>query len=845
MRWGYGGEEMKNQEFKISGMTCAACSRAVEKSVSKLGGVSKANVNLMTEKLQVEYEANQLSEAEIIQAIEKAGYQGEKVVSYDSLEEKQRPIDTKEYKKEEERKRLWLQFIISAIFTVPLLYISMGPMIGLPLPGFLVGVDNAMNMAITQLLLTLPVIIAGHRFYKVGYKTLFHGSPNMDSLIALGTSAALLYGLFAIYQINTGLQTGNLEVVKMYAHDLYFESAAVIITLILLGKYLETIAKGKTSEAIKKLIGLAPKTAIVIRQDQEVEIPIHEVRVGDVLLVRPGQKIPVDGVIVRGHTTVDESMLTGESIPVDKEEGDFVTGASMNKTGAIYLEAKKVGKDTALAQIIRLVEEAQGSKAPIAKMADVISGYFVPIVLGIAILSGGLWFFFSHSIIIALTMSISVLVIACPCALGLATPTAIMVGTGKGAEHGVLIKSGTALETSHKVQTIVFDKTGTLTKGVPEVTDIISTSEFSEPELLRLAASAEKGSEHPLGQAIVKCGEEKEILFIPLEFFKAIPGYGIEVVMEGKRLWIGNKKLMLNQGLGIQKVTEKAEQLATQGKTPMYITDGEKVLGIIAVADVLKENSIQVIEKLEAMKIEVVMMTGDNQKTAEAIAKNVGIHRVLAEVLPEDKASEIKKLQQEQKIVAMVGDGINDAPALAQADVGIAIGTGTDVAMESADIVLMKSDLFDVVTALELSQSTIRNIKQNLFWAFFYNAVGIPIAAGVLYALGGPRLNPMIAAAAMSFSSISVLLNALRLKTFKPKHKEEKRMKKKLWIEGMSCQHCVKHVQQALEEIEGVQVLSINLEQKYAIIEGTKEVDETLLYHAVEEEAGYQLLKIE
>ncbi|NLP46923.1 MAG: heavy metal translocating P-type ATPase [Epulopiscium sp.] len=830
---------MKTQEFKILGMTCAACVRTVEKSITKIEGVSSVNVNLMTEKAVIHYDSDKVQISDLKRAIQDAGYTPLDIEK----------IDIDQERKEKEIKTIWNQFIFSAIFTLPLLYIAMGPMIGIPIPSFLTGVENAMKMALTQLILTIPVIIAGRRFYLVGYKTLFHKAPNMDSLIALGTSAALLYGFFAMYQIYTGLQMGDMELVKTYAHDLYFESAATIITLISLGKYLEAAAKGKTSEAIKKLMGLAPKTAILINDNKEIEIPIEKVTVGDILLVKPGQKIPVDGVIIKGHTTVDESMLTGESIPVDKDQGDTVTGASINKTGAIYLQAMRVGKDTVLAQIIRLVEDAQGSKAPIAKMADVISGYFVPIVLGIAILTGGLWFVFGQSVTLALTMAISVLVIACPCALGLATPTAIMVGTGKGAEYGVLIKSGTALERAHKVQTVIFDKTGTLTKGTPEVTDIISVSNLSDIELLTLAASAEKGSEHPLGQAIVKYGEEQKISFQPVDNFQALVGHGIEATIQGKKIWLGNEKLMIDQNVAMEDRKEQVEKLAIQGKTPIYITNGEKVLGIIAVADVLKENSRNVIEILHRMDIETVMITGDNQKTAEAIARSVGMNRVLAEVLPEDKAEEVKKLQQEQKIVAMVGDGINDAPALAQADIGIAIGSGTDVAMESADIVLMKNDLFDVVTALELSHSTMRNIKQNLFWAFFYNSVGIPIAAGILYAFGGPRLNPMIAAGAMSFSSVSVLLNALRLKSFAPKYKslspkEEYDMKKILWIEGMSCQHCVKHVQQALEKVEGIQVIEVNLKKKYAMVNLEKEVEDKILSTVIKE-AGYELKKVE
>ena len=656
---------------------------------------------------------------------------------------------------------MWEMFIISAIFTVPLLYIAMGHMIGLPLPRLFDPMVNSSVFALTQLFLTIPVVVMGYKFYTVGFKTLFKGSPNMDSLIAIGTSAAVLYGIFATIQILKG-NTG-------YVMDLYFESAATIITLITLGKYLEAVSKGKTSEAIKRLMGLAPKTATVIKDGKEIEINIDEVEVGDVILVKPGEKIPVDGEVIEGSTSVDESMLTGESIPVEKNVGDKIIGASINKNGTIKFKATKVGKDTTLAQIIKLVEEAQGSKAPIAKLADVISGYFVPIVIALAILSGLAWYLIGkESAVFSLTIFISVLVIACPCALGLATPTAIMVGTGKGAEHGVLIKSGTALETAHRIDTIVFDKTGTITEGKPKVTDIVASEIITENELLRLAASAEKGSEHPLGEAIVKEAEEKGVDFIKLAGFKAIPGHGIEVKIDEKNILLGNKKLMVDRQVSLEDFEKTSNRLAEEGKTPMYVAIDGKLAGIIAVADTVKENSKKAIETLHKLGIEVVMITGDNRRTAEAIAKQVGIDRTLAEVLPQDKANEVKKLQDEGKKVAMVGDGINDAPALAQADIGIAIGSGTDVAMESADIVLMRSDLMDVPIAIQLSKSTIKNIKENLFWAFGYNTLGIPVAMGILYLFGGPLLNPMIAAAAMSLSSVSVLTNALRLRNFKP-----------------------------------------------------------------------------
>jgi len=750
------GLHMANKSLKIEGMTCAACAKAVERATRKLDGVVESNVNYATEKLNISYEPSKVRVSDIRKAVEKAGYK--------AVEEESTTVDEDKLRKEKEIKLLWKKFIISLIFTLPLLTIAMSSMlgekIGYSLPAFIDPMLNPRTYGIVQLALSIPVMIAGNRFFSVGFKSLYRRSPNMDSLIAMGTSAAFLYGIFAVVQIFRG----NTD----YVENLYFESAAVIITLITLGKYLESVTKGKTSEAIKKLMGLAPKTAIIIRDGKETEISIEEVEVEDVIVVKPGEKMPVDGEVVEGVTSVDESMLTGESIPVEKNVGDKVIGASINKNGSIKYKATRVGKDTTLAQIIKLVEDAQGSKAPIAKLADIISGYFVQVVIGIALLSAGAWYISGETPVFALVIFISVLVIACPCALGLATPTAIMVGTGKGAEYGVLIKSGVALETAHKIKTVVFDKTGTITEGKPKVTDIVVVNGIDENELLQLAASAEKSSEHPLGEAIVKGAEEKGLEFKKLDFFKAIPGLGIEVKIEGKDILLGNRKLMVESNISFGKLEEVSDKLANEGKTPMYAAIDGRMAGIVAVADTVKENSRRAIEKLHDMGIEVAMITGDNRRTAEAIGRQVGIDRILAEVLPQDKANEVKKLQGEGKQVAMVGDGINDAPALAQADIGIAIGSGTDVAMESADIVLMRSDLMDVPTAIHLSKKTITNIKQNLFWAFGYNTLGIPVAMGVLYIFGGPLLNPIIAAAAMSLSSVSVLLNALRLKGFKP-----------------------------------------------------------------------------
>lgn len=740
---------MEVKTFKVYGMTCSACASRVERVTRKLEGVKDASVNFATEKLTVTVEKNKISYEKLKTTIDKAGYR--------LVEEINLKTETKEVS---ESRRLFNRFIISLVFTVPLLIISMGHMIGMPLLSIINPKINPLNFALVQFVLTLIVMITGYKFYKIGIKNLFKLAPNMDSLISVSTLAAFIYGIFAIYKIIIGDNPHD------YAMHLYFESIATILTLITLGKYLEAVSKGKTSEAIKKLMGLAPKVATVIRDNKEMQVSIEDVEISDIVIVKPGEKIPVDGEVIEGITSVDESMLTGESIPVEKVTGSTVIGASINKNGFIKYKATKVGQDTALAQIIKLVEDAQGSKAPIAKIADVMSAYFVPVVISLAIISSVSWLIAGESFIFSLTIFISVLVIACPCALGLATPTAIMVGTGKGAENGILIKGGEALETTHKIDTIVFDKTGTITEGKPKVTDIITNS-ISEEELLILAASSEKGSEHPLGEAILNEGRNKNLKLKKIDKFNAIAGQGIDVVIENKNILLGNRKLMIDQNIDITIFNDKVEDLSNQGKTPMYIAINKEIKGIIAVADVVKVSSKKAIETLHKMGIKTVMITGDNENTAKAIAKEVGIDNVLAEVLPKDKAKSIKKLQDKNKKVAMVGDGINDAPALAKADIGIAIGSGSDVAIESGDIVLIRSDLMDVSKAIKLSKATIRNIKQNLFWAFAYNVLGIPVAMGVLHIFGGPLLNPMIAAAAMSLSSISVLLNALRLKNFK------------------------------------------------------------------------------
>lgn len=738
--------------FKIEGMSCVVCANNIDKTIKKLEGVKESEVNFASEKLYISFYPDKLKSIDIKNAVDKAGYK---------LLENNDSLNIEDNIKEREIKELRNRFILSVIFAVPLLIIAMLPMllemIGI-LPEELHIMYSSNQYALIQFLLATAIIIIGKKYFIVGFKSLYKLSPNMDSLIAIGTSASYLFSVYYSYKI----------FINNTSYELYFETAGVILTLITLGKYMEVITKGKTSEAIKQLIELSPKKAKVLRDNEEIEISTDEVVVGDIIVIRPGEKLPVDGKIIEGYTSIDESMLTGESLPVEKNIGDEVIGASINKNGYIKYVATKVGKDTALFQIIKLVENAQGSKAPIARMADIISSYFVPIVICIAILSGVVWYISGETISFAVSIFTSVLVIACPCALGLATPTAIMVGTGKGAENSVLIKNGESLEKAYKIKTVVLDKTGTITEGKPRVTDILAINSIEEDEILRIAASAEKASEHPLGEAIVKLGEEKNLVLSTVNNFKAILGHGIEANIDDKIILLGNKKLMKERNIKLDDFIETSEKLAIEGKTPMYISIDDKLCGVIGVADTVKSSSKKAIEKLHEMGIDVAMITGDNKKTAEAIAREVGIDTVLSEVLPEDKAKKIKELQEnENKIVAMVGDGINDAPALAQADVGIAIGSGTDVAIEAGDIVLMRSDLMDVPTAIYLSKKTISNIKQNLFWAFAYNVAGIPVAMGVLYIFGGPLLNPMIAALAMSFSSVSVLLNALRLKKFK------------------------------------------------------------------------------
>ena len=742
---------MKNSTFNVTGMSCASCARTVENALNKNEDI-KANVNIATEKVNIEYDENKYNFEKIKKIVENSGYG---LVETLSEEEKMQMYEDK-------IKSLKNKLILAAVFAIPLIYISMGHMMGIHLPDIVNPKKNAVIYSIVQLLLTIPVVYAGRDFFIHGFKNLARKSPTMDSLIAMGASAAIIYSLYATYM--------TITVDPEYHMNLYFESAGTIITLILLGKLLEARTKGQTSSAIKKLIGLQPKKAKIIENGAEKEVLIENIKVGDIIVVKPGEKIAVDGKIVSGNTSVDESMITGESIPVSKNPGDKVIGGSINKNGSIQFEATEIGKDTVLSQIIKLVEEAQGSKAPISRMADIVAGYFVPIVIGIATVTGIIWFISGSGLTAALTFFISVLVIACPCALGLATPTSIMVGTGKGAENGILIKSGEALETAHKIKTVVLDKTGTITKGKPVLTDLKVYNNFDGNEILQLAASAENNSEHPLAEAIVNGAKERNVEFKQYDKFRAMPGYGIRATIDDKEIQIGNRKLMTSRKISTEAAEKDYEILSNEGKTPMFISVNNELAGLIAVADVVKETSKAAIERMHKLGLKVIMLTGDNEKTAKYIAKEVGIDKVIAEILPFQKSEEVKKLQEAGEFVAMVGDGINDSPALAQANVGIAIGSGTDVAIESADIVLIRNDLNDVAGAIALSKATITNIKENLFWAFFYNVIGIPFAAGIFYAFfNGPKLDPMIAAFAMSLSSVSVLMNALRLKFFKVK----------------------------------------------------------------------------
>lgn len=881
------------ERFDVTGMTCSACSSHVEKSVGKLTGVENVSVNLLTNSMQVEFDENKLDTAGIIKAVEDAGYgaavkdehakSGTKT-SGQSGSQENNGLSAVEQNVKNMKKRL----IVSLIFWIPLMYVSLGHMIyqwlNIPMPpftmNFLHGNENAITYAFTQFLLLLPILIANQKYFKNGFKTLWHRSPNMDSLIAIGAGAAILYGIFAIYRIGYAMGHGDMAVVHQYAHDLYFESAGTILTLITIGKYLETKSKGKTSEAITKLLNLAPKTVTVVRDGVEQVVDAADVEKGEIFLVKPGESVAVDGIVLEGKSSFDESAITGESIPVPKQEGDTIVSASMNKSGLIRAKATKVGEDTTIAQIIRLVEEASSSKAPIAKMADKIAGVFVPTVITIALITGIIWLISGATFEFAMSTAIAVLVISCPCALGLATPVAIMVGTGKGAENGILIKSGDALETAHQIDTVVLDKTGTITQGKPVVTDIICAAgkNADKTQLLQIAGSLEKGSEHPLAEAIVNYCVTNNISLEKVTDFNALFGKGIEGTVSGTHYFAGNEKMMEEKGISLS--TEQKNQiqaLAKQGRTPLLFADEKQFLGIVAVADVVKPTSKEAVQKFRDYGIHVIMLTGDNEVTAQAIKEQVGIDEVIAGVLPTQKEEKISALKQAGHKVAMIGDGVNDAPALASADVGIAIGAGTDVAIESADIVLMKNDLLDAVGAVKLSKAVIRNIKENLFWAFFYNSIGIPLAAGVLYPLFQIKLNPMFGAAAMSLSSVCVVSNALRLrwvklhdakKTQSEPHQDvaastiadinqhnaldnnikstnndkgESTMTTTISIEGMMCAHCQAHVEKALKEVAGVTEVTVSLENKNAVVTGDASVE--ALKQAVVD-AGYEVTDV-
>lgn len=881
------------ERFDVTGMTCSACSSHVEKSVSKLTGVENVSVNLLTNSMQVEFDENKLDTAGIIKAVEDAGYgaavkdehakSGAKT-SGQSGSQENNGLSAVEQNVKNMKKRL----IVSLIFWIPLMYVSMGHMIyqwlNIPMPpftmNFLHGNENAITYAFTQFLLLLPILIANQKYFKNGFKTLWHRSPNMDSLIAIGAGAAILYGIFAIYRIGYAMGHGDMMVVHQYAHDLYFESAGTILTLITIGKYLETKSKGKTSEAITKLLNLAPKTVTVVRDGVEQVVDAADVGKGEIFLVKPGESVAVDGIVLEGKSSFDESAITGESIPVPKQEGDAIVSASMNKSGLIRAKATKVGEDTTIAQIIRLVEEASSSKAPIAKMADKIAGVFVPTVITIALITGVIWLISGATFEFAMSTAIAVLVISCPCALGLATPVAIMVGTGKGAENGILIKSGDALETAHQIDTVVLDKTGTITQGKPVVTDIICAAGKSadKTQLLQIAGSLEKGSEHPLAEAIVNYCVTNNISLEKVTDFNALFGKGIEGTVSGTHYYAGNEKMMEEKGISLSaEQKNQIRELAKQGRTPLLFADENQFLGIVAVADVVKPTSKEAVQKFRDYGIHVIMLTGDNEVTAQAIKEQVGIDEVIAGVLPTQKEEKISALKQAGHKVAMIGDGVNDAPALASADVGIAIGAGTDVAIESADIVLMKNDLLDAVGAVKLSKAVIRNIKENLFWAFFYNSIGIPLAAGVLYPLFQIKLNPMFGAAAMSLSSVCVVSNALRLRWVKlhdakktqsepyqdvaastiadinqhnaldnnikstNNDKGESTMTTTISIEGMMCAHCQAHVEKALKEVAGVTEVTVSLENKNAVVTGDASVE--ALKQAVVD-AGYEVTDV-
>lgn len=846
------------KQFNVEGMTCAACVAAVERAVNKLDGVDKVEVNLLTKSMEASFDEKQVNYFEIIKAVEKAGYKAEVVNKEKAAKDSAQANESTDiYKNELEDKvfRLRVSFPLMLI----LMYVAMGPMMGLPSPGFLVGPENSLINIFIQLLLATPILFVNRAYFINGFKSLFNRNPNMDSLIAIGSGASYLYGIYAIFMLIIAFRDQNMDMVHRFSHDIYFETAAMILTLITLGKYFEARSKRKTSQAITKLMDLAPKTARILKDGVEVEISVDQIKIGDVLVIRPGEKIPADGRVINGRTAVDQALLTGESLPVSKEVGDEVFTATINKTGALEVEVTKSQEDSTLAQIVDLVKKASSSKAPIAKLADKIAGVFVPIVLAIALLTFITWTALGESFEFAMQMAVAVLVISCPCALGLATPVAIMVGTGKGASFGVLIKSAESLEGLGHISTVVLDKTGTITLGKPFVTDLISVG-ADESTLIDLAYAMEKSSEHPLAEAIVAFTKEEKTMDLEVKDFEAQPGMGIRAKVNDKEYFAGNSKILNQLGLESEEILAEGKRLAEKGKTPMYFADSEKVLGIIAVADVIKPSSKEAIAKLKAEGIKVVMLTGDNEVTAKAIGNDLAVDQIISDVLPQDKEAAISSLQAQGEKVVMVGDGINDSPALVKADIGMAIGAGTDIAMESADIVLMKNNLLDVVNAINLGKATLKNIKENLFWAFFYNVIGIPIAAGIFYKAFGLKLSPMLGALAMSFSSVFVVTNALRLNGFKPLRSDnasdlaredvkanrssltadfsKKEVEEvKIFVGGMTCKHCQRRVKEALESLGGLRA-QVDLDEGAAYIKTSVSYDEET-YKKVIEDAGY------
>lgn len=845
---------MKTEKFQITGMSCAACQIHVAKSVQKLDGVSDVDVSLLANTMTVKYDDSKLDPQKIADAVSKAGYGAFLFEHHGGRNDFRREWQRRKEEEVLNQKKLKQRLILSIIFLIPLLYISMGHMLLLPVPLFLSGKENSLLFAFTQFLLTIPVVVINGHFFVSGIKAFFNKMPNMDSLVAIGAGASLLYGIFAIYMMIYGFSHGNFDFVLRYSKVLYFESCATILTLVTVGKYLEARSKAKTSDALDKLVNLAPKTAVIIRNGKEVIIPSEQVVSGDIVLIKPGESIPVDGVVTDGYGYVDQSAITGESIPVEKNIGDEVLSATVNKNGSFRFRASNVGEDTTLARIIKLVDEAGSSKAPIARLADSISGIFVPAVIVIAILTAICWIAAGQSFEFAFNCAVSVLVISCPCALGLATPVAIMVGMGKAAEYGILIKSAESLERLHSVDTVVLDKTGTVTSGRPKVTDVEVFANLSEKDFLSIAASIEQGSEHPLAGAVVNKAKEEVIEIKTPDKFEIIPGKGVLAVIDGESYTAGNIKLMseneVDDSAFLGKMSEKYSYL---GKTPLFFAKNKKLLGLIAVADSVRQTSADAVMYLKQSGLRVILLTGDNRLTAGSIAKEVGIDEVIADVRPEGKEAEVGRLQDSGHRVAMVGDGVNDAPALVRADVGIAIGAGTDIAVDSGDVVLMKDSLLDVVRAIRLSGEVVKNIRTSLFWAFVYNIIGIPVAAGVLYPAFGLLLSPMIAAAAMSLSSVCVVSNALRIRLFRdnieeqPKEKElfagDKNMKKIMLIDGMMCAHCQKRVHDVLSALDGVAEVDVNLENKTAVVVCSKEIDDKILTDAVTN-AGYEVLSI-